>query len=213
MKAVLTLIVTVLSMWGIIPVAAVADDDGAVTELIDVLGKTGSLRGNFEQSQYDTSGKILAKSTGEFKMLRPGYFSWEITSPDSQLILATPTFIWHYDKDLETLTRRPVTDSSEMSPLQILGGREDILRSRFVVEINAEGGFLIKPNSDGGASAGFLSLVLSIDKDVVSGMEIVDSLNQRVQINFENVDRKTALSPDDFAFTPPDGVDQFYYDQ
>jgi len=213
MKAVSTLIFTVLLTWGLIPVVAAADGDSAVTELINVLSKTDSLRGNFEQSQYDASGKVLAKSTGQFKMLRPGYFSWEITSPDNQLILATPTFIWHYDKDLETLTRRPVTDSGEMSPLQILGGREDILRSRFIVAINAEGGFLIKPNNGGDSSAGFLSLLLSIDNDVVNGMEIADNLNQRVQITFENVDRKTALSPEDFAFTPPDGVDQFYYDQ
>ena len=213
MKAVGTLIYTVILMWAFVPIATAVDDNSAATELIKVLSKTDSLQGSFEQRQYDASGKILAKSSGDFKMLRPGYFSWAITSPDNQLILPTPKFIWHYDKDLETLTRRPVTGSGEMSPLQILGGREDILRSRFTIEKSAQGGFLITPLSSGDANAGFLSLALSLTNDVVSGMEIVDSLSQRVQISFENVDSETALNPDDFAFTPPDGVDLFYYDQ
>ena len=44
-------------------------------------------------------------------------------------------------------------------------------------------------------------------------MEILDKLNQRVVIAFDQLDASAALTPADFAFQPPDGADLFYYDE
>jgi outer membrane lipoprotein carrier protein len=188
--------------------------DSAASELTRILNQTTSLQGQFEQNQYDVSNNFIGQSSGSFRMLRPGFFSWEITSPDNQLIIATPQYIWHHDKDLETVTRRPVSSSGTLTPLQILGGDEQLLRSQFEVGKSADDVFTLTPRDIAGAGGpGFSRLSISLEGGVISSMEIIDGLDQRVAIRFHNVDKTSELTPDDFAFTPPEGVDLFYYDQ
>ncbi len=205
-------------MWGIfcsllVPLASHAEPPAktsAADELIEILKQSESMQGSFQQNQYDKQNTLLAESRGHFRILRPGYFSWDIESPDSQRIIATPEFIWHYDVDLETVTRRPVTESGAMSPLQILGGQEQLLRSQFNVSKSAPGQFTLLPNN---SEPGFVSLSLTLESGIIAAMEITDSLNQRVVISFRDIDGSSRLIADDFAFTPPDGVDLFYYDE
>ena len=199
----------------IVPLASLqVAAESAADELIQLLDQTTSLQGHFSQQQYDNGGALLGESSGSFAMLRPGYFSWQIESPDSQLIIATPDFIWHHDIDLETVTRRPVDKSGAVSPLQILGGDEQLLRTQFTVSKNATGVFTLIPAGEAGDSnPGFQRLSLSLDSGVLAGMEIIDALNQRVLITFTEVDKSPGLLPQDFAFEPPDGVDLFYYDE
>ena len=186
----------------------------AASELIQILDQTTSLQGQFRQNQYDLDNNSLGQSSGNFRMLRPGYFSWEIASPDSQLIIATPQYIWHHDRDLETVTRRPVSSSGTLSPLQILGGDEQLLRTQFDVNKSTDGVFTLTPIDIADASGpGFSRLSLSLQGGIISSMEIIDGLDQRVAISFHNVDKTSQLSADDFAFTPPEGVDLFYYEQ
>jgi outer membrane lipoprotein carrier protein len=186
----------------------------AANELIAVLNQSASLQGQFEQSQYDVSNTFMGESSGSFKMLRPGYFSWDIASPDSQLILATPQYIWHHDRDLETVTRRPSSNSAAVTPLQILGGDEQLLRAQFDVEVSTDGVFTLVPKVvEGADSPVFSRLSLSVADGVISGMEIIDGLQQRLVIKFNNVERATALTTEAFEFTPPNGVDLFLYDE
>ncbi len=185
----------------------------ATDELIHILDQTKSLQGRFIQQQYDSNDVLLGESSGSFAMLRPGYFSWKIESPDSQLIIATPEFIWHHDLDLETVTRRPVKNSGAASPLQILGGEEELLRSNFSVSKSDHGVFTLTPNPQAGDnSQAFSRLSLTLEEGVLSVMEIIDALNQHVVIHFEDV-TSPDLSAGNFAFIPPDGVDLFYYEQ
>lgn len=194
----------------LLPLWAAAQPGGATDELLDALQGLQQLQGNFEQRQYGNNDELLLESRGRFRLLRPGYFAWEILSPDNQLIIASPEYIWHYDQDLETATRRPVTDSAQMSPLQVLGGDESALRRRFSVEQVGEGDYALAPVSD---DVGFKQLTLHLDGPVITGMDILDNLGQRVVIEFTQLDGETELTGDDFAFTPPDGVDLFYYDE
>ncbi|MBT4520105.1 MAG: outer membrane lipoprotein chaperone LolA [Halieaceae bacterium] len=197
----LALVSLICGAWG---------QDNAQDQLVSVLQRIDYLQGRFSQRQYAEDGSLLAESAGHFRLLRPGYFGWQIETPDSQLIIADPHYLWHHDQDLETVTRRPVTASGELSPLQILGGDENLLRNRFEIEQLAGNRFSLVPDT---GNPGFSRLVLILDGDTVVGMEIIDSLDQRIDITFENLDRTTALTPADFAFTVPDGVDLFYYDE
>ena len=182
----------------------------AYDELWERLAKFDQLQGRFEQTQFDQDGKVIAQSSGHFKLLRPGFFAWEIFSPDSQLIIANPEFLWHHDRDLETVTRRPITGSAEFSPLQVLGGDAQVLRERFTITQTKPDQFLLIPTL---GDAGFQQLSLHFDAGGLSSMEIIDSLNQRVQITFSNLDTDSSLQASDFAFSPPAGADLFYYDQ
>jgi outer membrane lipoprotein carrier protein len=200
-----------LTLWlCLLPLSAFAQAESDVNDLLDALAPVKQLQGSFTQQQYGQDNLLLTESSGKFRLLRPGYFAWEILSPDEQLIIAGPEFIWHYDRDLETVTRRPVTTDADMTPLQILGGDESALREKFQVVRKGEGSFLLTPLT---AGVGFKQLILYLEGEKLTGMEIQDNLDQSVVIKFTDLDSESVLSSVDFAFTPPPGADLFYYDE
>lgn len=200
-----------LTLWlGLMPLLASAQTASDVNDLLAALAPVKRLQGSFTQQQYGQDKLLLAESSGRFRLLRPGYFSWEIQSPDQQLIIAGPEYLWHFDRDLETVTRRPVTTNADMTPLQILGGDESALREKFHVQRKDEGTFVLTPLSPG---VGFKQLTLFLDGAQITGMEIRDNLDQDVVIKFADLDSESALSSADFAFTPPPEADLFYYDE
>ena len=111
-----------------------AEQDPAADRLLARLEHISHLQGRFEQRQYGDDDTLLGVSSGSFRLLRPVYFSWEIESPDRQIIVANAQYLWHYDIDLQTVTRRPVAASVQASPLQVLAGDESVLREQFRVE-------------------------------------------------------------------------------
>lgn len=200
-----------LTLWLVLTTAfALAQGDSAVDDLLAALAPIKQLQGSFTQQQYGQDKLLQTESSGTFKLLRPGHFAWEILSPDKQLIIAGKEFVWHYDRDLETVTRRPVTSDAEMAPLQILGGDEAVLRERFQVVREADGIFVLTPRS---ADVGFRKLTLFLAEEQLTGMDIQDDLDQTIVIKFADLDNQSALSQADFAFTPPAGADLFYYDE
>ena len=176
--------------------------DAAAAPVDDLLARLDSierLQGSFQQQQYGDDGTVLLASSGTFRILRPGYFAWDISEPDSQLVLADPEFLWHHDRDLETVTRRPVT-GEQMAPLQVLGGDDQLLRERFQVSSDGDDHFTLVPAA---GDPGFRELTLVFTDGQLSSMEIVDRLKQRVSVQFSDLDTTSALAPEDFAFQPP----------
>jgi outer membrane lipoprotein carrier protein len=180
-----------------------------VDELLSRLDTIERLQGSFRQQQFDDDGTVLLASSGTFRILRPGYFAWEISDPDSQLVLADPEFLWHYDRDLETVTRRPVS-GEQMAPLQVLGGDDQLLRERFAVTSDGPDTFTLVPAQ---GDPGFRQLTLVFEDGQLAAMEIVDRLKQRLSVQFNDLDTESVLTPDDFAFQPPPDADLFFYDE
>lgn len=189
---------------------AKAEDAVATDQLLARLKQISHLQGEFTQRQYGDGGAVLVESSGAFKLLRPFFFSWEIHSPDNQLIVANAEYLWHYDIDLQTATRHPVVGNVEASPLQILGGDESVLRDQYAVAQDSADTFTLTPH---GSAHSFRSLVVTFQGDVIGRMDIVDKLGQRVVVDFENVDSQTVLDGNDFEFSPPADADTFYYDE
>lgn len=182
----------------------------ASQSLLTQLSGITSMQGTFAQRQFDNRGELLLQSAGEFRMLRPGYFNWEIQSPDRQTIIADPQYLWHHDLDLETATRRPLDESDELAPLKILGGDSAVLRERFAVSSSAAGTYQLKPRN---SASTFRELTLVLEEGKIVSMELEDTAQQRVLIEFFNVELDVGLTPDDFAFTPPPGTDVFQHDE
>jgi outer membrane lipoprotein carrier protein len=197
-------------LLGFTPLLTLAQTTGDVDELLLALAPIQHLQGSFSQSQFEQDDVLLAESSGRFRLLRPGYFYWEILTPDEQLIIAGPEYLWHFDRDLETVTRRPVTSDGQMTPLQILGGDDAALRENFSIVQQNEDTFLLTPLSP---EVGFKQLTLHFNEAQLTGMEILDNLNQRIVIKFTELDAKSELTGSDFDFVPPAGADLFYYDE
>ena len=182
---------------------------GPEDELLAQLASIDTLAGRFVQAQSAGEGVATVSSSGEFQLLKGGYFSWAIETPDRQLILATPEYLWHHDLDLETVTRRPVGATDEMSPLQVLGGDMAYLRSHYRIDSAGPGTYTLVPKD---IDPGFQSLTLDFEGGQIAAMSIVDKLGQQIAIQFSQLDNP-ALTKADFDFQPPPGVDLFYYDE
>lgn len=204
------MIKTWIAFLGLMLVCCGLRAQDATDKLLKALDGMQDLQGTFTQHQYGQNGVLLVESSGSFKLLRPGYFAWEIELPDSQLIIADPQWVWHYDRDLQTVTRRPVAGQANMSPLQVLGGDEIALREGYQVVEEGEGVFALTPLA---GDPGFRRLSLKIRGYLVERMEILDNLSQRVTIAFGNLKVDGGLSPQDFSFVPPQDADTFYYEQ
>ncbi len=211
MRSVSAALLIAATGWCLLAGIARAEDTAATEQLLARLDRISQLQGQFSQRQYGEGDAVMAESSGVFKLLRPAYFSWEIRSPDNQLIVANEQFLWHYDIDLQTATRRPVAGNVEASPLQILAGDESALRNQYAVTQEGADVFTLVPS---GEAHSFRRLTVSFAGDSLGGMDIVDKLGQRVVVDFSGVDATTPLSRTDFEFTPPaEGVDLFYYDE
>lgn len=186
--------------------AAAAD---AIDELLAVLEPLARVSGAFTQQQFDDRGTSLGDSSGTFRLLRPDHFAWEITAPDSQLVIAGPEFLWHHDRDLATVTRRRVDAAAGMTPLQILAGDREAIAGRLTVTREDEG-FLLQPVA--GEGVGFSRLLLLFEGDTIIGMDVLDNLEQRLVIDFTALDTDPGLTAADFTFVPPPDADLFYHD-
>lgn len=185
--------------------------DEATAALAERLAGISQLSGAFNQSQREAGaeGKLI-HSRGRFRLLRPDYFAWVIESPDRQQIIADGRYLWHYDLDLETVTRRPLDGADMRSPLQVLAGDYEALQRDYQVTETGRGRYTLEPES---ASPAFRQFTLVFAGNMLSGMEIVDNLGQSLLIEFSALDSEPGLTAGDFDFELPEGVDFFDHEQ
>lgn len=179
----------------------------AVQSLGDALAAIDYLSGRFRQTTYPQEGGRATTASGEFRLQAPGRFLWRIEAPDNQLVVTEGTYLWHYDEDLETVTRRPVSAGAS-APLQVLAGDRDSLARDFTVSRRGEHAYTLLPKSP---DAGFQSLELDLEEGLPAALAIVDNLSQRIEIRLEALSTES-FDSDIFNFDPPDGVDVFIHD-
>lgn len=196
----------------LIPPAASASGDSsrqasAVQSLVDALATIEYLSGRFRQTTTPAEGGRATTASGEFRLQAPGRFLWRIQAPDNQLVVTEGTYLWHYDEDLETVTRRPVSATAS-APLQVLAGDRDSLSRDFTVSRSGDHAYTLLPTAP---DAGFQSLGLDFEEGLPVALVIVDNLSQRIEIRLEALSTE-AFDSDIFSFSPPDGVDVFIHD-
>lgn len=178
----------------------------ALDALAERLQALNGVSGNFEQALVAEDGKVLEQSRGDFRMLRPGYLAWHIREPDEQLLMASGETLWHYDVELETATRRSIPVGNPTSPLTILGGNVKLLENYYSVTRSTDDSWTLVPTFEG---AEFESVELSFGERWPSQMRIRDRLGRSTRIDLVDVIESDTLTPADFDFRPPDGVDVY----
>lgn len=192
------------------PAAAEAEESGdssAEQALGDVLAKVEHLSGRFRQTIYPQTGGRATTSTGEFRLQAPGRFLWRIEAPDNQLVVTDGIYLWHYDADLQTVTRRPVSATAS-APLQVLAGDRDSLSRDFTITRRDSDLYTLLPTA---SDAGFQSLEMGFEDGLPVTLTIVDNLSQRIEISLEALSTD-AFDSDIFNFITPEGVDLFAHD-
>ena len=178
----------------------------ALAELSARLAPLQTLEGEFLQETRSAAGETLEQTRGRVRLLRPAYFSWHIETPEEQLLVASGSSLWHYDVELETATRRTLDPASPTNPLTILGGDTAILGEHYRVERIGDNSWRLFPLFETGE---FTAVELIFEAALPSRMSVRDALDRESVITFTGLAGNPALSPADFEFLPPPGVDVY----
>lgn len=195
---------------GMFVATAVQADD--IDALIAKLDHFKTVSGKAMQVITSAEGEEIQKTESEFKILRPGYFYWRTLPPYEQVIVSNPETISVYDPDLEQVS---IYQSEKMrnSPASILSGNRNAIEKQFsVVKTSTESdkgnraatfqlSYLDTTNAD------FKQLTVTFKKDQLASIVMQDMLDQTTSISFGKVDTKATLTPAQFEFVPPAGVD------
>ncbi len=187
-------------------------------ELSEKLGLLQSFQGEFQQTLKDSNDQLLQETSGQFVLVRPGFFRWETQQPFPQLLISNLETIWLYDPDLEQVTVKPYDQSIAQTPALLLSGDAGKISQYYKVENK-------KLEKDQIEPAGNTSYrLLPLDKDALFTelivdfelkqeqqqliqMLLIDSLGQTTTFRFINGRYNQPIDKQQFNFVPPTGTD------
>lgn len=182
--------------------------DDAATNLVKLLSGISSLQADFVQLTVDAKGRALPTQSGKMSVKRPGMFRWELQKPSPQMVLTTGKVLWIYDPELMQATKQKLDDQVGNTPALLLSGDPRKLNEAFAIADDkaaaGEQAWVLRPQ---GKEALFETLRVRFKGNALQQMQLVDTLGQKTDIRFSNVQVNPALSAAQFDFTPPKGVD------
>ncbi len=186
------------------PLGAWAADASA--QLQQFISTVASATGDFTQ-QTIGQGRNKPPQSGSFSFQRPGKFRWSVKLPYEQLIISDGTQVLQYDPDLAQVTKRSVDASIGESPAAILFGSESIEKSFSISPLPDNDGLQwlrATPRKD---NAGFAHVDIGMRNDLPARLQLLDAFGQTTRIDLSNIVANPDLTPGEFTFSVPDGVD------
>ncbi|HCO61651.1 MAG TPA: outer membrane lipoprotein carrier protein LolA [Porticoccaceae bacterium] len=197
---------------------AVRGDTGnqALTALKGCLGDLHSVSANFQQQLYASDGYLVQDNSGSMVVAAPGRIRWLVESPMEQWVISDGSTLWLYDPDLEQVIIRPFDQNLAEAPALLLTGDTEQLGGAFLVDFAVVDGeqskaedakgchFKLTPRDE---QSLYRELTLSLNEGLPVGITIVDSLEQRTRISFDNAVLNGEVDANLFTFEPPPGVD------
>lgn len=168
-----------------------------------LLANTKSMSASFSQTTKGASNQTFS---GTMALERPNKFRWHTKSPSEQLIVASGSTLWIYDKDLAQATRQSTNSQLGDTPALLLSGNPTQIGNNFTVKQPYAGKnyYVLTPKS---AKANFKNLSISFNGGKPVMMVLNDNLGQTTVIKFSNITMNGKIPAGQFSFTPPKGVD------
>ncbi|HQV21706.1 MAG TPA: outer membrane lipoprotein chaperone LolA, partial [Agitococcus sp.] len=184
-------------------------DEAASKKLNALLEKTNSMQASFEQRTLDPKGQALQTLTGTMWVQRPYLFRWDTKKPFVQQIIANSDVVWVYDPDLQQATKQKLDKQVGNTPALLLSGDSKKIASSFNVSEDPKNSaknasFILKPKDK---EAVFETLRVSFTGSSLKSMHLKDSLGQKTDIFFSQMQVNGKIAPSLFQFTPPKDVD------
>lgn len=186
-------------------IAANNSSNIAANNLIKIFNKTNTIKSNFKQIVNDSSGQIIATSTGTMIIQRPNRFRWDTQTPMQQLAIADGQQIWLYQPDLEQVTISKMSHELGQTPLAILSGSTTSLQQNFVIEQTNPNEFILTARKN---AVPFHTVILTFDKqERLTQMQLKDELGQTTVLYFTDLKWNPLVAKSSFTFVVPKGVD------
>lgn len=190
------------------PAIATAEDY-ALDQLVGLLQQTETLQADVEQLVMDQEGRELQEISARLLMQKPANFRWEVTEPYSELMVTDGNTVWRYEPDLEQVTIQQFDTELDRTPIMLLNGSADDIRSNYAVSAAtmADGvrqRFILQPRQPDSL---FERMSLTFNGPVLEEMQFEDSLGQQTSLGFKAVERNEDIDTGAFSYEPPAGVD------
>lgn len=172
-------------------------------QLTQLLSSYQSYQANFTQTTSDQRGKVLQKSSGTVKILRPGRFRWETLRPNHQLIIANGNTLWVYDVSLAQASKQKL-QQQRLSPAVLLSSSISQLSKQFTVRVAQDNWYelISKRKNDS-----FPFIRLHFQNNRLVALQMINALGQTNNFYFSNIEINQRLANSWFQFSPPRGVD------
>ena len=167
-------------------------------DVLETLAAREGMAGQFTQEIISTEGEMLERSNGNFALLRPHFFRWEILAPDSQLLLANGDQLTQIDWDLEVVVERPIVETAS-SPLQWLLAPRATLDSAFDISLAGYSAVLIPVD----LQSPYQRLDIALISKTVWRLDAEDRGGQVLRVELrENIDRPPQIADFVAPLTP-----------
>ncbi len=180
---------------------------GAIDKLHRFLETTKTVRADFAQMVVAKNGKKPQQSAGVMMFSRPGKFRWQIEKPYSQLLVGDGDKVWIYDPDLRQVTVKKVGTALGGTPAALLAGDTALTKNFTLREAGEREGMEWVEATPKMQDSGFEKLLLGFAGADLKAMELFDNFGQTTTLYFSHLERNPQISPAQFRFTPPAGVD------
>ena len=151
------------------------------------------MAGQFSQSILSPEGVALDQSSGDFKLLKPHFFWWHITAPDSQLMVAIDNSLTQIDWDLEVTVERQLSDTERSPFYWLLAPRETLLKS---FTLDASGSAVTLTPRD--SSAYYQRVQVVQEGRALWRINLLDQSGQSIDLTLSTLPEVT-LAPSDFS--------------
>lgn len=202
----------------VLPMAVLAKAQEAMEELTILLQNTHTFSADFEQNIKDKKGATISESSGKVKISRPGKFYWKIEHPEPVLVVADGKVLWHYDMELDQVTKKDLNKALANSPAALLAGSTDALKKNFKAnyteikkcKIDNDTCITLKSTE---ADPLFNEIKIAFRDKKLTAMEMTDALGQTIWTQYNSVTLNGAVDKSLFHFTPPKGTDIIHSNQ
>lgn len=187
--------------------AATAQAD-AIASLKQFVASTRSAEADFTQTVVDRNGRVIQSASGTMQFVRPGKFRWAYRKPYEQLIVGDGKRFWLYDVDLNQVTVKKLDEALGSSPAALLSGSNEIERGFTLTDAGSRDRLTWLSAQPKSPDTSFESIRMGFDaRAVLTVMELYDAFGHVTLLQFSNLKRNPALSPQLFQFEPPQGAD------
>lgn len=173
--------------------------------------QNNTIHANFTQTVY---GKKKNRVTnGVMEISRPNKFLWQYDGDDGQLIISDGINIYVYDKLLQQVTVKKLTQSLGKSPALLLAGGNDIKKYYTVMQKpdaeSLEWVSLVPIANKITDNNGFKIVEIGFNKQnkMLGVMKFVDGFDNTSSISFTNVKIGVKYANKTFTFKAPSGTD------
>jgi outer membrane lipoprotein carrier protein len=174
--------------------------------------QTKTFQADFKQRYDIKMHNKTQTSQGHVIFEKPGKMSWKYDEPNGNRVVSDGRELKVYDAQNQQMFEQPVDKSQYPAALSFLMGQGQLtssfdLRRLDEKQLKFENGYVLE-GTPKEATPAYQKVLLYVDAETaqVRRVLILDGQGNKNRFDFDNPIVNTAVSPKEFAFTPPQGT-------